>query len=66
MAGIAGALVAVPLAAAVNAVVQHLAQRPPDEPDPEDVPPLADDPGESEDLDDDEREEEDESDPATH
>ncbi len=70
VAGIAGALIAVPLAAAVNAVVQHLAQRPPDEPDPGDVPPLADDPGETGDLGDlgdlkdDERDEEAESDPA--
>lgn len=53
VAGVAGALIAVPLAAAVNAVVQHLAQRPPDEPDPDDVPPLADDPGESDELADD-------------
>ncbi len=65
-AGVAGALIAVPLAAAVNAVVQHLAQRPPDEPDPEDIPPLADDPGETDDIDinDDEHGEEVDSDPA--
>ena len=53
VAGVAGALIAVPLAAAINAVVQHLAQRPPDDPDPDDVPPLADDPGESDGLEDD-------------
>ncbi len=65
-AGVAGALIAVPLAAAVNAVVQHLAQSPPDEPDPEDLPPLADDPGETDDIDidDDEHCEEVDSDPA--
>ncbi len=53
VAGVSGALVAVPLAATVNAVVQHLAQRPPEEPDPDDVPPLADLPEETEGLDDD-------------
>ena len=47
VAGVAGALVAVPLAATANAVVQHLADRPPDEPDPDEVPTLADDPGPS-------------------
>ena len=67
VAGIAGALIAVPLAATVNAVVQHLAQRPPEEPDPDDLPPLADDPGETEGIDEaDEPDEEVESDPATH
>ena len=63
VAGVSGALVAVPLAATVNAVVQHLAQRPPEEPDPDDVPPLADHPEETEGLeDDDERDEEADSD----
>lgn len=52
VAGIAGALIAVPLAAAVNAVVQHLSGRPPSAPDLDEVPPLADDPGESDQLDD--------------
>ena len=52
VAGIAGALIAVPLAAAVNAVAQHLSERSPSAPDPDEVPPLADDPGESDQLDD--------------
>ncbi|WP_426241800.1 AI-2E family transporter [Nocardioides sp. LHG3406-4] len=74
VAGIAGALIAVPLAAAGNAVVQHLASGSKAEPD---VPPLADDPdeddpgddaGDADDTDDEagEAEEEVEGDPAAH